>query len=62
MASALQTRTSRGANLYIPKSFFFSNQKQVIEKLFSVHWEKYLAKIPREKFVLDGHRLKEKEL
>jgi len=42
----------KGANLYIPKLFFFSEQKTIIEKLFSVHWKDYLAKIPREQFVL----------
>jgi hypothetical protein len=41
-----------GANLYIPKSLFFTGQKQIIEELFSVHWKNYLSKIPREKFVL----------
>lgn len=41
-----------GANLYIPKSLFFTEQKQIIEKLFSVHWKDYLTKIPKEKFVL----------
>ena len=42
----------RGANLYIPKSLFFTAQNQIIHDLFSVHWKKYLAKIPKEKFVL----------
>lgn len=41
-----------GANLYIPKSLFFTAQKQIIEGLFTVHWKNYLAKIPKEKFVL----------
>jgi CheY-like chemotaxis protein len=41
-----------GANLYIPKALFFSDQKRILEKLFSVHWENYLSKIPKEEFVL----------
>ena len=41
-----------GANLYIPKSIFFTSQKQIIQELFTVHWKNYLAKIPKEKFVL----------
>jgi CheY-like chemotaxis protein len=41
-----------GANLYIPKGLFFSEQKNVIRTLFTDEWDKYLTKIPREKFVL----------
>ena len=42
----------RGANLYIPKSLFFTAQKKIIEELFSVHWKNYLAKLPKENYVL----------
>jgi len=41
-----------GANLYIPKDLFFSEEKKVIRTLFSDGWEKYLTKVPREKFLL----------
>ena len=51
-----------GANLYIPKSVFFSDQKESIRKIFSVHWKEYLAKTPKERFVLNGDGHKEKEL
>lgn len=50
--SDVEKAYQRGANLYIPKGLFFSEQKIVIEKLFSVYWEDWLAQIPREKFVL----------
>lgn len=48
----IDTAYENGANLYILKSHFFTEQSDIIEKLFSVHWKDYLAKIPREKFVL----------
>jgi len=49
----------KGANLYIPKSFFFTAQKEIIEGLFSVHWKKYLTKIPKEKFVFGNNPVTE---
>src|SRR4030095_8799262 len=39
-----------GANLYIPKVLFFTSQKEIIERLFSVHWKDYVSKLPRDKF------------
>jgi len=41
-----------GANLYIPKGLFFTKEKQIIEQFFSVHWKDYIAKVPKEQFVL----------
>jgi CheY-like chemotaxis protein len=53
----IETTYKYGANLYIPKALFFSEQKQIIEKLFSVHWKSYLEKIPKEKYVLGRENL-----
>jgi CheY-like chemotaxis protein len=44
-----------GANLYIPKSLFFVEDKDSIEKLFSVPRRSFLSKISKEKFVLTKH-------
>ena len=49
----------KGANLYIPKSLFYSDQKLILEKLFSKLWKEYLQKVPREKFVLRKDLLKD---
>lgn len=43
-----------GANLYIPKSIFFSDQKNILKTLFSDEWEKYLVQVPKEIFVLNN--------
>lgn len=56
----VDTTYEHGANLYIPKGLFFTEQKQIIEQLFSVHWKNYLAKVPKEKFVLKRDSDKEK--
>ena len=40
-----------GANLYIPKSQFFSGEKDIIEQLFSIHWKEYISKLPRDQFI-----------
>lgn len=40
-----------GANLYIPKFFFFTQQNEVIKRLFEVHWKDYVQKVPRENFL-----------
>jgi len=43
---------SHGANLYISKDFFFSNQKRIIPRLFTNNWKTYLQDISHEGFVL----------
>ena len=58
-SSDIDETYKKGANLYIPKSFFFSDQKNILEKLFSEKWRDYLKKIPKEKFVLKKGTLKE---
>lgn len=42
-----------GANLYIPKEVFFTADKEIIEKLFSVSYSEYLNKRQRQNFVLN---------
>lgn len=40
-----------GANLYVPKSVFFEDEKSALEKLFSINWKDRLSGQSKENFL-----------